>query len=165
VERSWSERPYLKHLSSAYYWLSGNVALGNHHLLCHEHLTGGDLNTQITTSDHYTIGLPQDLIEVLHTLLILDFDDDFNVGTIGAEDLTDIDDILSAADERSEDHVDTILDTKSQIALVLLRKSREIDRGLRKIDTLVGRDDSVVHGTDVHIGPIDRRHQERQDTW
>ncbi len=39
--------------------LPANVALGDHHLLGDEDLGRGDLDTQVTTGDHDTVGLAE----------------------------------------------------------------------------------------------------------
>ena len=159
-----SYRHGLEHLSRDDNGLASDVALGNHHLLGEEHLAGRDLNTQITTGDHDTIRLLQDGVEVGDTLLVLDLDDDLDVGTVGAEDVTDVTDILSAADEGREDHVDAVLDTKPQISLVLLRESREVDIGLRKVDTFLGGKCSLVETAHPDVGAIDCEDEKGQDT-
>lgn len=91
----WRDRTYLEHLSGTDDWLSGDVALGNHHLLSHEDLRGRDLNTEISSSNHDTIGLLQDLVKVLNTLLVLNLGNDLDVGTFGTEDLSDLLDIVT----------------------------------------------------------------------
>lgn len=51
--------------------LASVIALLDHHLLRQEDLLSGDLHTQITTGNHDRIGLVQDGVKVLHTLLVL----------------------------------------------------------------------------------------------
>jgi len=143
--------------------LASDVALGNHHLLGQKDLAGGDLNTKVTTSNHDTIAGPQNLVEVGNTLLVFDFDDDLDVGTLGTKDGTDIGHILSATNKRSKDHIDTVFNTEEEILLVLLRKSRKIDIGLGKVDALAGGDVSVVDGADSDICAIDGEDKERKN--
>ena len=111
----------LEHLSCANDGLAGNVALGDHHLLSDEDLAGWNLDTKVTTSDHDTVSLPQNLVEVVYTLLVLDLGNDLDVLALLAEHLADSSDVASTADERGEDHVDLVLDTELEIGLVLLR--------------------------------------------
>ena len=134
----------LEHLGGANDGLAGNVALGDHHLLGDEDLRGRDLDTEVTTGNHDTVSLLEDGVEVVHTLLVLDLGNDLDVLAILAEDLADGEDVLRAADERGEDHVDLVLDTKAEIGLVLLRESGKVDVGLGKVDTLLGGDLAVV---------------------
>ena len=50
----------------------------------------------------------------------------------------------SGADERGKDHVDTLLDTKEQVGLVLLRDGRKIHVGSRQIDALLGAQSAAI---------------------
>jgi hypothetical protein len=134
----------LEHLGSTNDWLSGQVALGDHHLLSDEDLGRWDLNTEITTSNHDTVSLPQDLVKVVKTLLVLNLGNDLNFPALLSENLSDGGDITSTTNERSKDHVDVVLDTKLQVGNVLLGEWWEIDIGLWEVDTLLGRDLSVV---------------------
>jgi hypothetical protein len=70
--------------------------------------------------------------------------------SIFTKDLADRCDILSAADKGGEDHINIVLDTKSEIGLILLRQGWEIDIGVREIDTLLGRNLAIVAGTDTN---------------
>ena len=130
-----------------------------------EDLASRNLDTQITTGDHDTVCHCQDLVKVLDTLLVLDLDDDLDVGTIGTEDFTDVVNILGAADEGSEDHVYTVLDAEFEILLVLFRKSGKVDIGLGKIDTLAGAEGSVVESPNLDIRSVDRQNKEGEDTY
>ena len=103
---------YLKHLRSNDHRLSGNVAFGNHHLLSQEHLACGNLDTEVTTSNHYSITFAQDFVKVFYTLFVLDLHDNLDASTIGTKDLTNVLDILSTANKRRKNHVDTILDAE-----------------------------------------------------
>jgi hypothetical protein len=154
----------LQHLGGTDRGLSGQRTLRDHHLLSHKDLTGGDLDTQVTTGDHDTIGLLQDLVKVDDTLLVLDLDDDLDLGTVGSEDLPDVDNILGSSDERGKDHVDVVLDTKLKILLVLLGKSGKVDGGLGEVDTLARREGSVVHDLDLDVGALDGDDLEGKDT-
>jgi len=157
--------PYLEHLSGDDNRLANDVALGDHHLLSEEDLAGGNFNTQITTGDHNTVGHSQDLVKVLDTLLVLNLDDDLNVGTVGTEDLADVQDILSTTDEGSKDHVYTVLDTELEILLVLLGESRKVDIGLGEVDTLAGAEGSVVESPNLDVRSVDRQNEQREDTY
>ena len=160
-----THRHRLKHLSGNNDRLAGLVALRDHHLLRKEDLARGDFDTEITTRDHNTVGLVENLVKVGDTLLVLDLDDDLDVCTVGAEDLTDIEDILGATDEGRKDHVDAVLDTETEVVLVLLGQSGEVDIGLGQVDTLARRKRAVVQRTDVHVRAIDAGDEEGQDTW
>jgi hypothetical protein len=62
------------------------------------------------------------------------------------EHLSDGLDVLTPADEGSKDHVHVVLDTKSQIGLVLLGEGGKVDIGVGEVDTLLGRDLAIVTG-------------------
>lgn len=136
----------LEHLGGTNGGLAGNVALGDHHLLGDEDLGWGNLDTEITTGNHDTVSLLQDVVEVVDTLLVLNLGDDLDVLAVLAEALADGQDVLAGADEGSEDHVDAVLDTEPQIGLVLLGESRKVDISAGKVDTLLGGDLAVVDG-------------------
>jgi len=69
----------LQHLSGTNDWLALDIALGDHHLLSHEDLGGGNLDTEITTGDHDTVGSLEDLVKVVDTLLVLDLGNDLDL--------------------------------------------------------------------------------------
>jgi len=145
---------HLKHLGGNDNGLSNDIALSNHHLLSKEDLTGRNLDTQITTSDHDTVGHRQNFVKVLYALLVLNLDDDFDVGPVRTEDLTDVKHILSTTDEGSEDHVHAIFDTELEILLVLIRESGKVDVGLGEVDAFAGTEGSVVEGPDFDIRSV-----------
>ena len=115
---------HLKHLGRDDYRLADNVALCNHHLLCQENLAGRDLDTKVTTSNHDTVRLFQDLVEVGNTLLVLNFNNNLDVGTIGSKNGADVPDVLPAADKRRKNHINPILNTKLEILFVLIGERR-----------------------------------------
>ena len=157
-------RHRFKHLCRDNDRLSGDVALRNHHLLSKEHLTGRNLDTKITTSDHDTVSCLEDLVKVGDTLLVLDLDDDLDVGTVWAKDVTDVMDILGTTNEGREDHVHTVLDTEAEIVLVLFRESGEIHVGLGEVDTLARGDVARVQGANVNALAVDREDEKGEDT-
>lgn len=139
----------LEHLGGADDGLASKVAHGDELLLGSKHLGGGNLDTKVTTGNHDTVSLLENLLEVVKSLSVLNLGDDLDVLALVTENLTDISDVLGAADERGKDHVDTVLDTKSEIGLVLLGKSGQVDISVGKVDTLLGADGAVVSGLDL----------------
>ena len=162
--RTDTDRHGLKHLGGNNDRLASLVTLRDHHLLSKENLARRDLNTEVTTGNHDTVGLPEDFVEVEDTLLVLDFDDDFDVGAVRAEDAPDVAHVLRATDERGEDHVDAVLDTELEVGLVLLGERGQVDVGLRQVDTLARAESAVVQRADAHILAFNGDHKERQDT-
>lgn len=155
----------LEHLSGANDGLALDVTLGDHHLLGDEDLGSGDLDTQVTTGDHNTVGLVKNLVEVIDTLLVLDLGDNLDLLTLFAHDFTDVTDIATTTDKRSKDHVDLVLDTELQVADILFGQSRQVNVGARQVDTLTGRDVTVVQTLAAQGFLIyDLEHLEREDT-
>jgi hypothetical protein len=144
---SWVVDHGLEHLGSTDDWLTGQVAHGDHLLLGSKDLSGWDLDTEITTGDHDTVGLGENLSKVVETLSVLDLGNDLDVLALLAEDLADGLDVLTTADEGSKDHVDVVLDTKPQVGLILLGESWKVNIGVWEVDTLLGRDLAVVSGS------------------
>ena len=54
---------------------------------------------QITTCDHHAIYDCQDLVEIVHALLILDLHDDCDAGAVWSQHLPDVVDVLCMVDE------------------------------------------------------------------
>ena len=79
-----------QHLSCTNYRLAGDVTHGNHLLLRSENLGGWDFDTEISTSYHDTIGLLENLGEVVEALTVLDLGNDLDMGSIFTKDLTDV---------------------------------------------------------------------------
>lgn len=139
----------VKHLGGTDDGLTGKVALGDELLLGNENLGGGDLDTKITSGNHDTVGLLENLVKVVDTLLVLNLGDDLDALALLTENVSDGLDIVGGSNERGKDHVDTVLNTESEIGLVLLGQSGEIDISAGEVDTLSRRDLTVVEGLDL----------------
>ena len=114
-------RHRFEHLSGTDDRLAREVALGDHHLLRDEDLSGRDLNAKVTPSDHDSVGQREDLVKVVHSLLVLNLGDDLNILALFAEHLPNRLYVVPAANERGKDHVHVILDPKPKVILILLR--------------------------------------------
>lgn len=65
----------------------------------------------------------------------------------------------------SKDHVDIVLDAEQEIGLVLLGEGGQIDIGVGQVDTLAGRDETIVARLNLDGLVVDNlEHIERQDT-
>jgi len=115
---------HLKHLGCDNDRLADNVTLRNHHLLGQENLAGRDLDTKVTASNHDTIGLFQNLVKVSNALLVLNFNNNLDPGAVWSKNGADVPNVLAAADKRSKDHINPILDTKLEILFILLGERR-----------------------------------------
>lgn len=149
---------------SVKYLYTTSTKVRTHHLLGHEDLGRGNLDTEVTSSNHDSVGDGEDLVEVNDTLLVLDLDDDLNVLAVGSEDLSDGEDVLGRSDERGEDHVDAVLDTELEVLLVLLRQGGEIDGRLGEVDTLSRAERTVVDGLDSESVALDGEDLEGEDS-
>lgn len=155
----------LKHLSGADDGLAFDVAFRNHHLLSNENFSRWNLDPEITTSDHYTVGFFEDLIKVVQTLLVLNLGDDLDILAVFTEDSSDVLDVFAATDEGCKDHVDSVLYAESQIFLVFLGQSWKVDIGPWEIDAFLGRDLAIIEGSDAERFVVDNLdHFERLDT-
>ncbi|KAH3665823.1 hypothetical protein OGAPHI_004011 [Ogataea philodendri] len=162
---SWVVSHRLQHLGGTDNRLSSKVALGNHLFLHHKHLRSRNLDTQISSSNHNSVGLRENLVKVVHTLLVLDLGDDLDVLTFLAQDLSNLQNVVGRTDERSKHHVDLILDTESQVVLVLLGQSRQVHVGVWQVHTLVGTDLTGVDGNNLQSGVINNlQNLKRQNT-
>lgn len=155
---------YLKHLRGAYNRLSSHITFRNHHLLSQEYLTRRNLDTQIATGNHHSITLLQNLIKVCYTLFVFNFHDDLDVGTIGPEDFTNLLDVISATNERGEDHIDVIFDTEEKIIFVFGGESWKVNVCLGKIDAFSRGKDTIVQTADFEVRAINGKNEQRQYT-
>lgn len=135
-----------------------------HHLLSHEDLRRGDLDTEVTSSDHDSIGDGKNLIEVGDTLLVLNLDDDLDGLALLAKDLSDGEDVVGRSDERRKDHVDAVLDTELEVLDVLLGESGKVDGGLGKVDTLSRAEGTVVDSSNSELVAFDGEDLEGKDS-
>jgi len=88
-------------------------------LLSDENLFRGDFDTHVTSGNHDTVGLRDDLVNVVHALLVLNLRDDLDLLPLFAKDLPDLADPSGVADERREDDVNAVLDAELQILDIL----------------------------------------------
>lgn len=139
----------VEHLGGTDDGLSGQVALGDQLLLGNEDLGGGDLDAKISSGNHDTVGLLENLVKVVDTLLVLNLGDDLDALALLTENVSDGLDVVGGSDERGKDDVDTVLDTKLEVGLVLLGQSGEIDISAGKVNSLSGRNLTVVESLDL----------------
>ena len=108
-----------------------------------------DLNTEITSRNHNTIGFLENLVKVGHALQVFNLGDNLDVSSCGTECFTDGNNVFCTTDERGENHVYVVLDTELKIGLVLFRKRWEVDIRAWKVDTFVARQSSAIESFDV----------------
>lgn len=145
--------------------LALDVALGDHHLLSDEDLGGGDFDTKITTGDHNTVSLLENLVEVVDTLLVLNLGDDLNLLTLFTQHVTNVADVTSPTNERGKDHVDAVLDTELEITDILLGKGGKVNIGAGQVNTLARGDVTIVKTLDAQgLVVNDLQNLEGEDT-
>ena len=115
-----------------------------------------DLNAQVTTGHHDGIGCGEDAVDVVHTLTVLDFGNDADVGIVLIQQVADVVHILCGAHKGSSDEVKAVLHTKDDVLAVLLAQVGHGQMHAGHIDTLFGLDLAAVqHGADdVGVGDL-----------
>lgn len=112
----------LKHLGGADHRLSHQVALRNHHLLCHEHLLGGDFDAEIAARHHDAITGLQKLSKVAHTLVVFNLGDDLDLAAVLTQHVPVCGNVRGLADEAGKHHVHALFHPEAQVGLVLIRE-------------------------------------------
>lgn len=77
-------------------------------------------------------------------LVVLQLANDLDVLALLAQHLPDSMNVGGLANERGEDHVNTLLHTKLQVLNVLLRHGGEVDGSSRQVDTLLAAQHTAV---------------------
>jgi len=115
-----------------------------------------DLNAQVTTGHHDGIGCGEDAVDVVHTLAVLDFGNDADVGIVLIQQIADVVHILCGANKGSGDEVKAVLHAKDNVLAVLLAQVGHGQMHAGHIDTLFGLDLAAVqHGADdVGVGDL-----------
>ena len=145
----------IQHLSGGNHRFACLMALADHLLLQHGNLCGRNLHTQITPGNHDTVSSGQDVVNVVHALLILDLGNNLDiVSAVLLEHLTDGFHISGAAHEGSGHEVKVILHAEADIGNIAFSQGRELDMRAGDIDGLVGRQDAAVfHSADNILVP------------
>ena len=86
------------------------------------HIFRRDLHAHIASGYHDAIAGLQNLIQMLHTILVLNFGNDLDLGIKGIQNPTDRMDALSGTHKRRCNEIKIMLDCKHDIFLILLRK-------------------------------------------
>ena len=138
----------VQHLGGSDHRLARLKPLSDDLLLEDGHLGGGDLHPQVTPGHHDAVGGLQDLVDVVHALLILDLGDDADL--LAAEAVQYLPhrlNISGPADKGSGNEVEIVLHAELDVAHILLRQGRQMDMYAGDIDALVGREGAaILHG-------------------
>ena len=93
------------------------------------------LDPQVATRHHDTVGHVENLVDVVHTLLVLDFSNDTDVASGVVEQTAHFEHVLAAAHKRMSDKSDVSVNGKADIRLVPFRQGGEVDTHARHVDT------------------------------
>ena len=144
----------------------GVVGHGLEHLGCHDdglcpaachvdcllldegNLGEGQLNTEVTTSDHDAVELVDDVLQVLNCLGLLNLGNDGYADTLFVHDLVDGVNVCAGTDEGECNDVCTHLQCEAQVVRVLLGQRGQGDCCAGQVDALVVGDGT----TDDHAG-------------
>ena len=106
-------------------------------------------NAQVTTSHHHTVGHFQNLVDIVHTLLIFNLGNDTDVAVMLVQYGFDIENILPVAHKRMGNKIDVLLNGIQNIILVLFGQRRQIDAYTWHVHTLtVAQRSLVLHLTE-----------------
>ena len=110
-----------KHLRCGNHALAEQSAsLGELLLDCRE-IDIRNFHTEVTSRDHDTVRDRADLIDMIHTRLILDLCDDIDIpAAILRQKVPKLTHIASVGHKRRGNEVNSVLDTKQQIRFILL---------------------------------------------
>ena len=126
----------MQHLRSHNNRLLCQCTFFDQHTLDTRYLFLRHLNTQVTTSNHYSISHFQNLIDIVYPFLIFNLGNDTDVTTIIIQNLSNIENILFSTHKRMRNIVDITFDSKKNIITILFGQRRKIDTNSRHIHTL-----------------------------
>ena len=115
-----------QHLRSRDNRLTRLIAACNNILLHQRYILGRYLYAQVTSGNHYTVGYADNLIDMLHTGLVLDFGNNPDRRACFLKHFTDSDNIIGLLHEGCRNIIHIMLDSKKNICLVLLRQKRQL---------------------------------------
>ena len=132
-----------------------HLGSNNHRFLCQntffdqQTLNAGNsflrnLNAQVTTSHHDSVGHFQYFINIVHSFLIFDLGDNLNVAAVCIQYLTDIQHILLITNKRMCYEINVLFNSIQYIVTVLFCQRREIDAHARYIHTLTVTQSSFI---------------------
>ena len=140
----------IQHLGRRDNHFSGTADFLDNHLLNDRNVLKRNLYTHVATGNHDTVGNADDLIDVLHTLHVLDLRDDMDVlAAFFLKNLADCKHVIRAAHEGCRNEIIVVLHRKYNIAVVFLADVRHGKLHVRNIHALfIGNHTAVHNGTD-----------------
>ena len=98
----------MKHLCGNNHRLLGKNTLADEHTLDARNTFLRNFDTQVATGYHNAVGHFENLVDIVHTFLVLNLGNDSDVAVVGIENSLYIQNILSVAHERVSDEVDVL---------------------------------------------------------
>ena len=119
-----------------------------------------DLHAHVAAGNHHAVGHGQDLIDVVHALLVLQLGDDAHVGVVLIQQAANLHHVLGAAAEGRRHKVKALLDAKEQVLPVLGAHVGHGQMHAGDVHALPVLDGSaVLHQTgDVRLRPLQHLH-------
>ena len=114
-----------------------------------------NLNTHVTTGYHDTVGYADDLINVIHTLFVLNFCNDIDaLAVMLIQNFTDLENIICGSCKGSCDKIKAIFNTKHDIVIICLTDKRHGQLYIRYIDTFFIGNHTTIYNFTHNIGSI-----------
>ncbi len=103
-----------------------------------------NFNGQITPCNHDPIGMVQDFIQILNSLGIFNFSNDFNGGFFSVQNGLNGHDIFFVSHKRMGNKIQILVCCKFNKGFVLFAQGRQLDMDRRDIDTFPRINDAVI---------------------
>ena len=148
----------VQHLGGGDHVFAGGHAFGDHLFLDDGNLLSGDLHAQIAPGHHGAVGHGQDLVEIVHALPVFDFGDDADGLSAPFVQLgTDVQNVLSLADEGGGHKIKVVLGGETQVLTVLIGEGGKLYLGVGDVDGLVvgklsAGDNGAADVLPLHLG-------------
>ena len=135
----------VQHLGGGDHLLARQIRLLDQFLLQHGHVLQGDLHAHVAPGHHDAVHHPEDLVDVLHALHVLNLGDDVHgVAVVLFQNVADLQDVLGGAGKGGGDVVEAVFDAEDDVGAVLLADKGHGQLGAGHVDALVVGDPAAV---------------------
>jgi hypothetical protein len=141
----------LEHLGGGHHQDAGPIRFPQNLPLQHRHPLQRDLDTEVPTRDHHTVGDRQDLPEVLDREAQLQLGDDRDVAPPLLQETPHAHDIGRVADKRDSEIIGRVPDGEIEILPVLAGQRRASQHGLGEVHPLLLAQESAGHHPALHL--------------
>ena len=122
----------------------------------------GHLDTQVATRNHDTIGSVDNLVDIVDTLLVLNFRYNLDVGIIGVQNGLNGTHISCRAHKGVGNEVDILLNGQHDVLTVLAGQCGQVDMSTRHIHTLMRPQHTIVGDLSNNGRTVDANHHHIQ---